>query len=202
MSPDPARIAGFYKFARGLVKIIVQGVFGLRVLGSENVPSDGPLIVVANHISNADPPILGSALNRPVSYMAKKELYFWPLGPLIGACGAYAVDRQAGGTAALRASLRMLKEGRAIGIFPEGGRNVDGAKEAKAGAAFLAATSGAPVIPAYIGGTRSLRPGRPVTVVFGRPFRVVRNRQAGDGDLEKWAEEIMMRIHALEESIR
>lgn len=191
----------FYAFARGVVRLSARTLFGLRVIGLEHVPPDGPLIVVANHISNADPPILGSALNRPVAYMAKKELFLWPLGPLISRLNAYSVDREAGGTAALRASLRMLKSGAALGVFPEGGRNVHGDKEAKAGAAFLAAASGAPVLPAYIDGTRKLALRRPITVVFGEPFRVERNRQAGDGDLEKCAGEIMTRINALRERL-
>ncbi|MBV9407539.1 MAG: 1-acyl-sn-glycerol-3-phosphate acyltransferase, partial [Candidatus Eremiobacteraeota bacterium] len=109
-------------------------------------------------------------------------------------------DRQAGGTAALRASLRMLKEGRCVGIFPEGGRNVTGTNEEKAGAAFLAAASGAPVVPAAIVGTRTLRPFGRVTVVFGDPIRVVRNRQSDADDLEKGAMQIMQRIRALQES--
>jgi 1-acyl-sn-glycerol-3-phosphate acyltransferase len=193
----------FYDVARALVAAVVRSLFRFRVVGAENVPRDGGLIVAANHISNFDPPILGVALPRPVSYMAKKELFRMPvLGYLIPRLNAFPVDRQAGGTAALRASLRMLKEGRCVGIFPEGGRNLTGTNEEKAGAAFLAAASGVPVVPAAIVGTRSLRPFRRVSVVFGQPFRVERNRQSADGDLEKGAAEIMQRIRALEESNR
>ena len=96
----------------------------------------------------------------------------------------------------------MLKEGRCVGIFPEGGRNVTGTNEEKAGAAFLAAASGAPVVPAAIVGTRRLRPFARVTVVFGDPMHVVRNRQSNEDDLEKGAAEIMQRIRTLEESNR
>jgi 1-acyl-sn-glycerol-3-phosphate acyltransferase len=89
-----------------------------------------------------------------------------------------------------------------VGIFPEGGRNVSGTNEEKAGAAFLAAASGVPVVPAAIVGTRHLRLFGKVTVIFGDPIHVVRNRQSDGGDLEKGAAEIMQRIRALEESIR
>jgi 1-acyl-sn-glycerol-3-phosphate acyltransferase len=172
---------------------------GIRVSGAEHVPLDGGCIIAANHISNFDPPILGVAAPRPVSYMAKKELFAIPvLGYLIARVQAFPVDRQAGGTAALRASLRMLKEGRCVGLFPEGGRNVEGDKEAKGGVAFLAASSGVPVVPAHIIGSDRLRPFHPVRVVFGEPFRVVRDRQAEGDDLEKWSLEIMRRIYALE----
>ena len=193
----------YYDVAKALVFTILRLFFRFRVVGADKVPRDGGLVVAANHISNFDPPILGVAVPRPLWYMAKKELFAMPgLGALIRRLNAFPVDRQAGGTAALRASLRMLKEGRAVVIFPEGGRNVTGTNEEKAGAAFLAAVSGAPVVPAAIGGTRRLRPFGRVTVTFGEPMRVVRDRQSDGGDLEKGAAEIMQRIRALEESIR
>jgi 1-acyl-sn-glycerol-3-phosphate acyltransferase len=193
----------FYGFAKAVVAAILRTAFRVRVAGTENVPLTGGLIVAANHLSNFDPPLLGVALPRPVSYMAKKELFAIPvLGQLIPRLHAFPVDRQAGGTAALRAALRMLKEGRCIGIFPEGGRNVTGTNEEKAGAAFLAAASGAPVVPAAIVGTRRLRPFGRVTVAFGEPFTVTRERQSRGDDMEKKAAEIMQRIRTLEESIR
>jgi 1-acyl-sn-glycerol-3-phosphate acyltransferase len=193
----------FYDFAKFTVWSILRIGFRFRVVGAEKVPRSGGLIVAANHISNFDPPILGVASPRPVSYMAKKELFPLPvLRWLLPRLNAFPVDRAAGGTAAIRASLRMLKEGRVIGIFPEGGRNVTGTNEEKAGAAFLAAASGVPVVPAAIVGTRRLRPFGKVTVIFGEPLTVVRNRQSDGGDLEKGATEIMQRIRALEESNR
>ncbi|BDE06130.1 1-acyl-sn-glycerol-3-phosphate acyltransferase [Vulcanimicrobium alpinum] len=192
-----------YAAAKFAVTAIATALFRYRVIGAEKVPRDGGVIIAANHISNFDPPLLGIGVPRPVSYMAKKELFALPvLGPLLPHLNAFPVDRQAGGTAALRASLRMLKEGRCVGIFPEGGRNVSGTNEEKAGAAFLAAASGAPVVPAAIVGTRSLRPFRRITVVFGDPLRIERNRKSDEGDLEKGAAEIMSRIRALEGSIR
>jgi 1-acyl-sn-glycerol-3-phosphate acyltransferase len=193
----------FYDFAHAFVGALFRLAFRYRVVGAEKVPRDGGVIIAANHISNLDPPILGVALPRPVSYMAKKELFAMPvLGTVIMHLNAFPVDREAGGTAALRASLRMLKEGRAVGVFPEGGRNVSGTNEEKGGAAFLAAASGAPVVPAAIVGTRRLRPFAKVTVIFGDPLHVVRNRQSKEDDLEKGTAEIMQRIRTLEESNR
>jgi 1-acyl-sn-glycerol-3-phosphate acyltransferase len=193
----------FYGFAHAVVGALFRIVFRYRVVGAEKIPRDGGVIIAANHISNFDPPILGVALPRPVSYMAKKELFALPvLKTILPWLYAFPVDRQAGGTAALRASLRMLKEGRCVGIFPEGGRNVSGTNEEKGGAAFLAAASGAPVIPAAIVGTRHLRPFGNVTVVFGDPMHVERNRKSDGGGLEKGAAEIMQRIRTLEESNR
>ncbi|HEX3463881.1 MAG TPA: lysophospholipid acyltransferase family protein [Candidatus Elarobacter sp.] len=193
----------FYDFAKAVVTAIVRTTFRFRVVGAEKVPRTGGLVVAANHLSNFDPPILGIALPRPVSYMAKKELFAMPvIKQLIPRLNAFPVDRDAGGTAALRAALRMLKEGRCVGIFPEGGRNVTGTNEEKAGAAFLAAASGVPVVPAAIVGTRKLRPFARVSVVFGEPMTVKRDRQSDGADVEKGAAEIMQRIRTLEESIR
>jgi 1-acyl-sn-glycerol-3-phosphate acyltransferase len=193
----------FYRFAHFVVGLLFRILFRYRVIGAEKIPRDGALVIAANHISNFDPPLLGIALPRPVSYMAKKELFALPvLKTILPWLYAFPVDRDAGGTAALRSALRLLKEGRCVGIFPEGGRNVTGTNDEKAGAAFLAAASGAPVIPAAIVGTRRLRPFARVTVVFGDPLHVVRNRQSKGDDLEKGAAEIMQRIRTLEESNR
>jgi 1-acyl-sn-glycerol-3-phosphate acyltransferase len=193
----------FYAAVRAFVGALLHGIFGLRVIGRANVPADGGVVVAANHISNFDPPVLGVALPRPLFYMAKKELFAMPLlGTLITHLNAFPVDRQAGGTAALRASLRLLKAGGCVAIFPEGGRNIHGTNDEKGGAAFLAAASGAPVLPAAIVGTRRLRPFRRITVVFGEPFRLSRNRKSDGDDLAKGTAEIMQRIRALEESIR
>jgi 1-acyl-sn-glycerol-3-phosphate acyltransferase len=192
-----------YPGARVITGTLIRTMFGLRVIGAEHVPGTGGLLVAANHISNLDPPVLGVACPRPVAYMAKKELFAMPvLGPLITQLHAFPVDRQAGGTGALRASLRMLRDGQCVGIFPEGGRNVSGQNEEKSGAAFLAAASGVPVVPAAIVGTRRLRPLGRITVIFGEPFRLERNRKSDSDDLAKGTAEIMHRIRTLEESIR
>jgi len=193
----------FYDVAKAAVSAVAHTLFRYRVVGVEHVPLSGGLIVAANHVSNFDPPLLGLAVPRPVWYMAKKELFAMPiLKQLLPHLGAFPVDRQAGGTAALRASLRLLKDGRCVGMFPEGGRNVSGTNEEKGGVAFLAAASGVPVVPAAIVGTRRLRPFGRVTVVFGDPFTLERNRKSDPGGLEKKAAEIMERIRELEGSIR
>ena len=115
----------FYDFARAVTGAWCYGPLRMRVIGIENVPHEGPLIVACNHVSYVDPVALGVALPRRVWYMAKAELFHIPvLGPTIAALGAYPVDRGKGDVAAIRGSVRVLKEGKAIGIFPEGTRNL------------------------------------------------------------------------------
>ena len=191
-----------YWFVRGLCRLLLLVVWRFRSIDAQRVPADGPVILACNHVSYFDPVVLGVGVTRPVTYLAKKELFALPLlGPLIVGLGAYSLDREAGGVAAVRAALRALKDGRCIGIFPEGGRNRDGTAQDKGGAALLAALSGAPVVPAAITGTRDPKRFRQIRVVYGEPLRIERQRKADGDDLEKWTSEIMRRVRALEESI-
>jgi len=199
-------IGWFYAFARGLCRIVLVVGWRFRSIGAENVPSDGAVIVAANHVSYFDPVALGCGIRRPLTYLAKKELFAIPVfGRVLTWLGAYPTDRNAGGVAAVRAALRVLKEGHCVGIFPEGTRNRSGDAPQKGGAALLASLSGATVVPAAIVGTRDVRRLRPIRVAYGKPFRIerdrLRDRKADGDDLEKWTTEIMRRIRDLEESI-
>jgi len=192
----------FYAFCRGLCRLVLLALWRFRSLQSDNVPATGAVIVACNHVSYLDPVVLGVGITRPVTYLAKKELFAIPvLGPIIAGLGAYPTNREAGGVAAVRAALRVLKEGRCVGIFPEGTRNLRGDAEEKGGAALLGALSGAPVVPAAIAGTRDAKRFHAIRVIYGEPIRIERQRKADGDDLEKWTAEIMRRIRALEESI-
>jgi 1-acyl-sn-glycerol-3-phosphate acyltransferase len=195
-------ILPLYRFVRALCRRILTIGWRFRSLHPERVPADGAVILACNHISYFDPVVLGVGIKRPVTYLAKKELFALPLlGPLIAGLGAYPLDREAGGVAAIRAALRVLKDGKCVGIFPEGTRNLRGDAPEKGGAALLGALSGAPVVPAAIVGTRDAKRFRQIRVVYGEPLRIERQRKADGDDLEKWTVEIMRRVRALEESI-
>ncbi len=191
-----------YRFVRALCRRILTIVWRFRSLHAERVPVEGAVILACNHISYFDPVVLGVGITRPVTYLAKKELFALPLlGPLITGLGAYPLDREAGGVAAIRAALRVLKDGKCVGIFPEGTRNLRGDAPEKGGAALLGALSGAPVVPAAIVGTRDAKRLHQIRVVYGEPLHIERQRKADGDDLEKWTVEIMRRVRALEESI-
>ncbi len=141
---------------------IFKYLFRGRIIGKKNIPKNGPLVVVANHGSHLDPPLLGHALGRPVSFMAKEELFKVPLlGVLIRACGAYPVKRGSSDREAIRVATARLKAGYATGVFIDGTRQSNGrVNNPMPGAALLAARSGAPLLPvAIVNSHKALRPG-------------------------------------------
>ena len=135
-----------------LVFPIYRLLFRGRTGSNSHVPMEGAMVVVANHGSHLDPPLLGHALGRPVAFMAKAELFKLPLlGPIIRACGAYPVARGASDREAIRTATDRLEEGWAIGVFIDGTRQDDGRVNApQPGAALLAARAGVPLLPVAI----------------------------------------------------
>ena len=137
-----------YLFVFPIFRFLFRG----RTIGISNVPSTGGVVVVSNHGSHLDPPILGHALCRPVAFMAKSELFMIPiLSSIISACGAYPVKRGAGDREALRTASNRLIEGWATGVFLDGTRQANGrVNNPKAGAALLSARTGCPILPVAI----------------------------------------------------
>ena len=137
-----------YLFAFPIFRFLFRG----KTTGITNLPKTGGVVVVSNHGSHLDPPILGHALGRPVAFMAKSELFRVPiLASIISACGAYPVKRGAGDRDALRTASSKLKEGWATGVFLDGTRQENGrVNDPKAGAALLAGRSGHPILPVAI----------------------------------------------------
>lgn len=160
-----------YAVLRLLALLLARLLFRVEVRGVEHVPRTGAAMIVANHSSVLDPPIVGAAAPRPLHFMAKAELFSIPLlGRLIRAVNARPVRREGADARALREALRILESGHALLVFPEGTRGPEGAlREGKAGAGMLALLSGARVVPAFVEGTgRALPRGRAIP----RPVRV------------------------------
>ena len=149
-----------------------------RVRGRENVPRQGPLLIVSNHLNLADPPIVGISVGRKVMFLAKEELFRPRLaGYLLRRCGVFPVRRGGINKEALRKATHLMAQGMALIMFPEGRRSpVRQLEPAFSGSALIALRSGAPILPASISGTEKLRGlswliRRPeITVNIGRPF--------------------------------
>lgn len=187
MSENRQRRFPLFTLAKIVGVPLVRLLFRLEVRGRARVPREGGLIVVANHISHLDPPLLAAALPRPVDYLAQAELFhgrFWSW--VFGQLRAIPIHRANPERASVREAARRLKEGRCVGIFPEGGIRLGresvlgGAPRMEAGAAGLAMLTDVPVLPALIVGSREgydwkglLQLRRPcVRVSFGEPFRL------------------------------
>lgn len=127
--------------------------------GWDRVP-DGPCLFAANHQSMLDPPLIGGLIPREIAFVARKTLFHNPVfGGVIRACRAIPLDREEADLAAIRRTLAVLAEGRALLIFPEGTRSADGELQpAKSGAGLLALRSGVPVVPIRIRGARDVLP--------------------------------------------
>ncbi len=201
-SPQPSFV--YFLVSYLIVFPIFRLLFRGQTIGNQNVPSDGPLVVVANHGSHLDPPILGHALSRPVAFMAKAELFRVPLlGALIRACGAYPVKRGASDREAIRIATARLLEGCAIGVFLDGTRQANGrVNRPRPGAALLAARADASLLPvAIVNSHRALGPGRfwprfvSIELRIGKPIPPPLSRRKSD--LEVTTDELKRRINLL-----
>lgn len=132
--------------------------FRVQIYGAQNVPQSGPLVVVSNHASYFDPPIVSNCVRRPVAYMAKEELFDIPiLAKVIKLYGAYPVSRGNADRNAIRSALEYLDKGWAVGVFLEGTRTPDGKiTNPKRGALLLAAKAKAPILPVSVWGTEGI----------------------------------------------
>jgi 1-acyl-sn-glycerol-3-phosphate acyltransferase len=185
-----------YTFARGLVKSILSPLYRIEVMGLEHFPKDGGVLLCTNHIDNLDPPVVGISAPRPVSFMAKEELFNVPLlGKLLPGIRAFPVKRGMSDREALRKGLQVLKQGDVLGLFPEGTRSKTGQiGKGLAGAGFFALRSEAYVIPCAIIGP--YKPFKKLKVVFGPPIEMESIREERL-NAEKTTEIIMKHIEKL-----
>jgi 1-acyl-sn-glycerol-3-phosphate acyltransferase len=160
----------FYAFAKLIVSPILKKMYRVEVKGLEHFPEQGGVLLCSNHIDNMDPPILGVTCPRPISFMAKAELFNVPiLSGIIKKLNAFPVKRGGNDREALRTGLKVLKEGKVLGLFPEGTRSKTGKLgKGLAGAGYFALRTNAQVIPCAIIG--SYRIFQKVKVIYGKPI--------------------------------
>lgn len=200
----------FYDIVCFCISITARLLFRLEVIGVNNVPASGPVILASNHASNLDPPLIAARLSRQCHVLAKEELFSVPLlGWLIRHLNARPIRRGVVDRAALRQCADVLNQGNILIIFPEGTRTRDGRlQEAKPGAAMIAAITGAPIVPVYLDGTFGAMPRgrgfprpRKVKIYIGKPFIPPSGARSGTGSkrelYELLAAEMMARIAEL-----
>ncbi|HXH84324.1 MAG TPA: lysophospholipid acyltransferase family protein [Candidatus Tectomicrobia bacterium] len=197
-----------YTTLKPVAVALMRLLFRLEGRGTEHVPPTGPALLVANHSSVLDPPLIGGACPRQLTFLAKAELFDIPgFGGLIRRLGAHPVRREGADAAALRTAQRLLAEGHALLVFPEGTRGEEGTlRPAKPGAALLATQTQVPVVPVHVAGSgrawprgRRLPQPAKVIVTFGPPLRFARVEGVGRKEqYEAASREMMAAIAALQ----
>ena len=171
---------GWYRVVQGVSTTILAATCGIRATGRGQIPGRGPVLLVSNHLSHLDVLVLGILLGRPLNYVARASLFFWPLGGIIRSLGAFPINRDGMGAEGFKETLRRTRAGGVVTLFPEGTRTEDGdLAELKTGIARLVARTKAPVVPAAIAGTfeawpkhRRLPGIHPLRVHFGTPITI------------------------------
>jgi 1-acyl-sn-glycerol-3-phosphate acyltransferase len=212
MSADAARrgVPFFTRIVAFLARSLLRLAARVRVEGLDNLPRDGPLIVVANHLSNADPPLVAGwltpALGRQLHILAKESLFVGPLSIIFRALGASPVRKGGSDMEAFRVAKGVLDRGEVLCIFPEGTRSTGALIEPKPGVAMLALRSAVQILPVGVSGTDTFlgrgqmlpRLRTRVTLRVGRPFVLEADPALSRRDATAAAsDELMRRIAAL-----
>lgn len=158
-----------YQSIRLILLAVFKIFFGIKVRGKENLPAEGGVVLMSNHISAYDPPLLAAIFSRPVRFMAKKELFKNPIMRFVlYLADAFPVDRSKNDITAVKNALSVIRNGEVLGIFPEGTRRPEGKLGTpKSGSVMLAIKSGAPIVPI---GIKNVKKDGVITVNIGEPF--------------------------------
>ncbi len=194
----------WFRFARWLCKIFCLLFFKFRILGRENVPGDGPLILVSNHQSFLDPVFCGIFLKRPLYFLARDTLFrnrFF--GWLISSVNTIPVRRGQADLTAVKTIIGKLRQGGGVCLFPEGTRTSDGGiSPFKAGVGILCRRGGATVLPVLIDGAfecwprhkKIFTPGAKITVQYGKGISQEQVKKMNDRELAELLTETLRRM--------
>lgn len=191
-----------YGFIKAVCAIILH-IFGRwKIEGREHIPPEGPLIVVCNHRSYWDPVLVGCAFTREIHFMAKAELFSYPiLKTVLNLVGAFPIKRGQSDRTALRTAINLLKENEVIGIFPEGTRSkTQELLPFKSGVSMMAYKAQCSILPmAVVNSSKALLGWwYPVKVVIGQPIFFPFTDQRPSGEvLEEWGETIRQAVSDL-----
>jgi 1-acyl-sn-glycerol-3-phosphate acyltransferase len=204
MRPSP-----LYNLIGALSWPVLYGVFRLRSRGREQLPGEGGYVLACNHVSSLDPWPLGLPLwpSRFLRFMAKSELYWWPLRYVIKGAGAFPVRRGERDAVAIDTAVRLAREGYVVAMFPEGTRRTKGLvkkheSRPRSGAARIALEAGVPLVPAAVKGTDKLTRLARLSVAYGAPVDIddLRGKDVAEAAQEA-TERLMVQIHELEASL-
>lgn len=190
----------FKRFVQIVGYPVIRLFFRIEVNGKENFLQDQPFVFVANHQSLLDVFVLYLSFNRPLNFMAKSELFkFKPFGFLLKKLGAIPVDRDKNDLAAIKTSMKVLKNGDILGIFPEGTRNdeVD-ADGAKAGAVMIAAKTKVPIVAAAIKANYKFR--SKVVITLDKPYKFDDDKKYTNDDCKEITKIIVNKIKYITEN--
>jgi len=205
----PPRPSPLYSLIAALSWPVARLVFRYRAYGQENLPVSGGYVLAAGHVSNLDPWPLGLALwpTRFLRFMAKSELFWFPLGLLISGCGGFKVQRGRADVEAIDTAVELAREGHVIAMFPEGTRRRKGLRkrreaQAHTGAARIALAADVPLVPAGIRGTNGLRSMQAWRVHYGAPVATGDLAELPPGEAARTAtDRVMAAIAELEASL-
>lgn len=195
-----------YQFSTYLFRVFLKGWNRMRICGVENIPNQGGVLLASNHASFLDPPAVGGSYRgRPIHFMARNTLWNSKFGTWwMTKVGCIPVSRGTGDIKALKLTIKALKEGKAVSMFPEGTRTEDGElQSARGGIGFIIEKSGCVVVPAYIDGTYIAHPKgsdliKPskVSITYGPPITQADFQALGSGReaYDGYAALIMQRI--------
>jgi 1-acyl-sn-glycerol-3-phosphate acyltransferase len=203
------RPSPFYRFAGFVSWPVMYGLFRLQVEGREKLPQDGGYVIAANHTSNFDPWPLAMPLwpGRFLRFMGKSELFWWPLGPIITAGGAFPVRRGQRDVEAMATAVDLAREGNVVAMFPHGTRQRKGLvkkhqPKAHTGAARIALDAGVPLVPAAIAGTGRLSRLGPLRVRYGDPIPLDDLESLDESEAARVAtDRLMAEIERLQEGL-
>ncbi|GAK56395.1 phospholipid/glycerol acyltransferase [Candidatus Vecturithrix granuli] len=193
-----------YEISRSIAKVIAKFCFRVRIVGREHIPQAGPCLLVANHASFLDPFVICTSVPRTIHYITYAFFYYHPAFHwFCKRVHCIPVKKEGNDISALKQTLRLLKQGEIVGIFPEGARSENGKiGRTEPGTALIALKSNVPIVPAGIQGAYEAfpkgakfpKPGR-ITVSFGRPFfltEYIRNAEKMSTELQQEAMQVIM----------
>ncbi|MFO1441619.1 MAG: lysophospholipid acyltransferase family protein [Verrucomicrobiaceae bacterium] len=197
-----------YRLGRLFFREVARGFTDFRVIGAERLNVAGPALVACNHVSFLDPPFVGQAFEEAIHYFARKSLFDHPIaGWVLRRWQAIPIDRDKPDAASLKQTIRLLRDGKKVLIFPEGTRSTTGElQSAEAGVGLFIAKSQAPVLPVRIFGTYEsfprgswfIKPAQ-ITLVVGELWQpdLAQAKESGRELYQSLADEVMRRIGEL-----